>query len=255
MPLIESESLILKTYNLAEADRIVVFLTREHGVVRGVAKGAKRLKSRFGSTLELFSSVNLTYFQKEDRELVSIQNAELDRSFFAEAVDPEFLSTFSYVADLLLQFVPPADPNETLYRMLKACLSAASEDSDSLPALRLYFELWLLRLGGYLPIWDRCENCKTPFATKDMTYLRSDFHLHCPACRKAGGSIEVEPEYRDLFTQVQKLAPGAFVEYVNGREEATEAVSGILRRVISQVLCREVSGQRSVERMVRKNAV
>ena len=59
MPLIETESIILKTYNLAEADKIVLFLTRDHGVLRGVAKGAKRLKSRFGSGLEPFSIVML----------------------------------------------------------------------------------------------------------------------------------------------------------------------------------------------------
>ena len=57
MSLIETESLVIKSYNLAEADRIVVFLTREHGMVRGVAKGAKRLKSKFGSSLEPFSVV------------------------------------------------------------------------------------------------------------------------------------------------------------------------------------------------------
>ena len=65
MSLVESESLVIKSYNLAEADRIVVFLTREHGMIRGVAKGVKRLKSRFGSSLEPYSIVNLEYFQKD----------------------------------------------------------------------------------------------------------------------------------------------------------------------------------------------
>ena len=64
MSIKESEALVIKSYNLSEADRIVVFFTRQHGIVRGVAKGAKRLHSRFGSTLEPFSTVNLTYFQK-----------------------------------------------------------------------------------------------------------------------------------------------------------------------------------------------
>ena len=79
MGLIETEGLVLKSYSLAEADKIVVFLTQEHGLVRGVAKGAKRLKSKFGGSLEPFSIVRLTYFQKEDRELVSIQQSEIGR--------------------------------------------------------------------------------------------------------------------------------------------------------------------------------
>ena len=130
MPRYESESLVLKSYNLAEADRIVVFFTREHGIVRGVAKGAKRLMSKFGSTLELFSTVHLTYFQKDDRELVSIQEVELVRSCFAEASDPDCLKTFSYIADLLMAFAPPHDPDETLYRMTQACLATDSMHAE-----------------------------------------------------------------------------------------------------------------------------
>ena len=61
MALIETESIILKSYNLAEADKIVVFLSEDHGMIRGVAKGAKRLKSKFGSGLEPFSIVRITY--------------------------------------------------------------------------------------------------------------------------------------------------------------------------------------------------
>src|SRR5512134_1946297 len=98
MPVIETEGLVLRSYNLAEADRIVVFFTREHGIVRGVAKGARRLKSRFGSTLEPFSTIQLEFFQKEERELVSIQQVDLLRSSFDAASDPEYLNTFSYIA-------------------------------------------------------------------------------------------------------------------------------------------------------------
>ena len=129
MPLFETESLVLKSYNLAEADRIVVFFTRDHGVIRGVAKGARRLKSRFGSSLEVFSRVQLEFFQKEERELVSIQQVDLLRTSFDFASSPEFLQTFSYLADLLTAVVPPHDPNEKLYRMLNACIEAADAES------------------------------------------------------------------------------------------------------------------------------
>ncbi len=67
MSLIETEGLILKSYSLAEADKIVIFLTQSQGLVRGVAKGAKRLKSKYGGSLEPFSITQITYFQKEER--------------------------------------------------------------------------------------------------------------------------------------------------------------------------------------------
>jgi len=89
MPLHETESIVLKSYNLAEADRIVVFFTRSFGVIRGVAKGARRTRSKFGSSLEPFSEISLEYFQKDDRELVSVQRADLVRSAFFSAARPE----------------------------------------------------------------------------------------------------------------------------------------------------------------------
>src|SRR5687768_16790373 len=137
MPLFESESLVLKTYNLAEADRIVVFFTRDHGIVRGVAKGAKRLKSRFGSTMEPFSTVMLEYYEKEDRELVGIRRAQLIRSSFLEASKRRFLHSFAFFADLLVPLVPPNDANETLYRIVRAWIDAGAESSQSLAAMRL----------------------------------------------------------------------------------------------------------------------
>ncbi len=196
MPQFETESLVLKSYNLAEADRIVVFFTRDHGLVRGVAKGAKRLKSRFGSTLELFSTVNLAFFQKEDRELVSIQQIELLRSSFDVASDPGYLHTFSYVADLLTAFVPPHDPNETLYRMVKACVESPVKTAIELTAIRLYFELWLLRLGGYLPDWRACGECKREFTSDQSADLRADFHLLCGDCRRSRGGQQLSPAER-----------------------------------------------------------
>lgn len=242
MPLYETESLVLKSYNLAEADRIVVFFTQDHGVVRGVAKGAKRLKSRFGSTLEPFSTVQLSYFQKEDRELVSIQQVELIRSCFAEAADPEFLHTFSYVADLLLAFALPHDPNEKLYRMIRACLAADAGTPDRLAGIRLYFELWLLRLGGYLPDWSKCCECGRPLSMQEDTRLSNDFHLVCANCRKSRGLIMVAPAEREVFHNVQKLPPADFLAYSAGKEVSVNVISGLMRRIISQVLGREVTG-------------
>src|SRR5258708_31621228 len=81
MPARETEAIILKTFPLGEADRLVSFLGRSSGRVRGVAAGARRLKNRYGSTLEVLSHVQLWYVEKETRELVRIQQAESLESF------------------------------------------------------------------------------------------------------------------------------------------------------------------------------
>jgi DNA repair protein RecO (recombination protein O) len=245
MPLYETESLVLKSYSLAEADRIVVFFTRDNGMVRGVAKGAKRLQSRFGSTLEPFSIVHLEYFQKEDRELVSIQRVDMLRSCFGSASDPGFLQTFSYIADLLTAFVPPQDPNETLYRMVKACLEAADSSPETLLAIRLYFEVWLLRLGGYLPDWSACAICKRSLGTEESVDLQADFQLFCPECRRSRGNHVITGPHREVFHMAQKLDPRQFATYALEKTDLVAEVSGVLKQIVSNIIGREVATETS----------
>ena len=81
MPLKESEAIVLRTYPLGEGDRLVSFLDRQSGRLRGVARGARLTKSRFGSTLELLAYIRIWYFERETRELVRINQCELIESF------------------------------------------------------------------------------------------------------------------------------------------------------------------------------
>ena len=144
MGLVETEGLVLRCYNLSDADKIVVALTETEGLIRGVAKGAKRLKSKFGGSLEPFSVVRLAYFQKEEIELVTIRDIELKKSSFTDAGEPEFLQKFSYLVDLLGKFAPPHDPNERLYNMSKICLETGAKEHEDLDSIALYFEYWVL---------------------------------------------------------------------------------------------------------------
>ena len=81
MPLYTADALVLRTYKLGETDRIVVFLTRDRGKKRGVAKGARRPRSRFVGSLEPLTEVRVAYFEKERRELVGLNYAEMRRGF------------------------------------------------------------------------------------------------------------------------------------------------------------------------------
>ena len=246
MPLIETESLVIKSYNLAEADRIVVLLTHDHGVVRGVAKGAKRLKSKFGSGLEPFSVVLATYFEKETSELVSIQKIELIRSNFAAASNPDFLQKFSYLGDLLITFSPPHDPNETLYRMVKASIETAANDATTLLSTGVYFELWLLRLSGYWPDWTKCDKCGRSFNEVDETSIQTNFHLVCFNCRRSTSGRNLGARGRSIAIAARRLSPVDFAELTKDSHEELKYLSTILKQLISQSIGREVAGETSL---------
>ena len=245
MALIETESLVIKSYNLAEADRIVVFLTREHGLIRGVAKGAKRLKSKFGSALEPFSVVKLEYFQKDAVELVSIQKTDLIKSYFAAVVNPDFLQKFSYLAELLIAFSPPHDPNETLYRMVKVSVETAAANASSLLSVGVYFELWLLRLAGYMPDWSKCDQCQRMFADDEETYFRGDYHPVCTDCAKSSGR-SLSASSRLIALAARRASPSQFAGFTADKSDDLRFLSMLLKEMISKSLDREVVGEKSL---------
>jgi DNA repair protein RecO (recombination protein O) len=211
MAVFESEALILRTYNFAEADKIVVCLTREAGVIRGVAKGCRKLKSRFGAALEPFTLAKITYYQKENQELASISTAEILTSHFDLSSHAETLTGLAYMGDLVLEFSPPHHVNEKLYRMVKACLEAISQSPQDLPLILRYFEVWLLKLEGYLPDLRRCAECGSVFDDTRVAFLASDLSFRCRDCTNGGGNA-VSRRLQQQLRAAQKLAPFVFAQ-------------------------------------------
>ena len=123
MPLYTAEALILRTYKLGEADRIVVFLTRDRGKKRGVAPNARNSRKRFGAALEPLTEVRMAYFEKERRELVGLNYAEPIRSPLS-APSPEALGYSHYFAELIDEWAAEADVDERLFRLGTSALEA-----------------------------------------------------------------------------------------------------------------------------------
>src|SRR5271157_4666405 len=100
MPARVSEAIVLATYPFKESDLVVSFLTRDQGKLRGVAKRARRPKSNFGSGLERLSWVSLSWYQRETRELVSLNSCELLQSWFMLASNYETSVALDFLAEV-----------------------------------------------------------------------------------------------------------------------------------------------------------
>ncbi|MBV9678256.1 MAG: DNA repair protein RecO [Acidobacteriaceae bacterium] len=147
-----SESYVLRTYPFREGDLIVSFFTRDQGKLRGVARRARKPKSSFGSGLERLSLVNLTYSQKETRELVNLYNGELLQSQFDLISDFETSVALDYVAEISEHLLPEHEPNERFFRLITAVLAHMhTRVPGAIWAAITYFSLWATRLSGFLP--------------------------------------------------------------------------------------------------------
>lgn len=239
MAIIETEALVLRTYNFGEADKIVVSLTHAAGVVRGVAKGCRKLKSRFGAALEPFTLSKLTYYEKENQELVSLRQAEIVKSHFDLSSHAETLAGLSYMGDLVVEFSPPHESNDNLYRMVKACLDTIAQSPADLQLILRYFEIWLLKLQGYLPDIRRCGECHQEFNDTSGAFLNLDLVLRCRRCSQGEGSA-LSRKLQLQLRATQNLAPQKFVE---ASHEVPETVrrefAELTHRLIGRVLERE----------------
>lgn len=232
MSVFETEALILRTYNLAEADKIVVCLSRSSGLIRGVAKNCRKLKNRFGASLEPFTLINLTYFEKENQELVSFSQTEILKSRFNLSSDATLLDGFCYMGDLLLDFSPPRQANDNLYRMALACFEAVSQSPSDLEWVLRYFEVWLLKLEGFLPDLRHCGSCGNALDNEEALYLGSDLTLRCTNCR--GGRVIAKAVHQQLRAS-EKLSPAKFAE---GAREVPAATGKELAQLTYQIITR-----------------
>jgi DNA repair protein RecO (recombination protein O) len=197
MPARETEAIILKTFSLGEADRLVSFFGRTSGRMRGVASGARRIKNRYGSTLEILSHVQLWYIEKETRDLVRIQQCELLESFHKSQSDYELSTGLAVVSEVSEQVLPEHEAAESMFRLL--LLTVREIERTGAWQLPLsYFAFWAVRLGGWLPQFDRCAACGTAFGAQAAFHAPWEAGLFCEKCRRGG--------MKPLHLEARKLA-------------------------------------------------
>jgi len=189
MPLHESDSIILKTYPLAEADRIVVFFSRDFGKLRGVANGVRKPGSRFGASLEPLARSRVQFFQKETLELVRIRATELIDSPMKLFEDYDRALLAAHVANLVDRFLPDhevQDPVFRLFSLVREQLAAGCRQD----IVRCYFEVWMLRLAGILPDLFTCSLCRRRLeGTEPRALLAGLTRIACSRCGGEGTEV------------------------------------------------------------------
>jgi len=243
MPARVSEAFVIQTYPLQESDLIVSFLARDMGKMRGVAKRARRPKSSFGAGLERLSRVKMAYFQKETRELVSLDNCEMIQSQFSMAGDYQCSVALDFLAEISEQLLPAAEPNEKFFRLLAAVIDQMRAGKPGTAWLATsYFALWALRLSGLLPELHACLGCggwlDDPEAPSRAFFQRSLNGLFCQHCRRdmgLGGSWELSADFRALASRMLKEPVGNFAEMEWTRETAADLRRFLVQQIETQI--------------------
>jgi DNA repair protein RecO len=180
MKIHQETALLLEVVDLQERDRIVGFLTAEGGRRRGAARGARTKFSRFAGSLQPLAKVELTWVEKEGRELVRIDDAAMVRPAAPLQEELEGILLGAYLAESVTAFTLEGDPAPTVYRLLDSTLEALLAGADRDLCAR-YFEVWLLRLSGLLPVPRECPLCGRLFE-REVVFLEDEAALVCGDC-------------------------------------------------------------------------
>jgi DNA repair protein RecO (recombination protein O) len=181
-PVYRDTAVVLRTYKLGEADRIVVLLTEHHGKVRAVAKGVRKTRSKFGARLEPMSHVALQLV--EGRELDIVGQAELVENTAPLVADLDHATKGLAMLEVVDQMTLAREPAAHVYRMLVGALRTLAGRPSALVVPAFFWKL--LAAEGVSPELDACVRCgeTEPLVAFDM----DQGGVLCRACR-SGATI------------------------------------------------------------------
>jgi DNA repair protein RecO (recombination protein O) len=176
---IRVEAVVLRHADWGEADRLVTFYSREHGKLRSVAKGARRIKSRKAGHLEPFTRVALLLAR--GRDLWIITQVETVDAYLTIGENLIRTANAAYVIELLDRFTYDEGENRALYSLLVDTLSRLSTEEDPFVTLRFY-EMHLLDLMGFRPELFHCVQCRKEILPQDQFFSSRQGGVLCPSC-------------------------------------------------------------------------
>jgi len=172
-------AIVLRTYKLGEADRIIVMMTEGHGKVRAVAKGVRKTRSKFGSRLEPASHVTVQLYAGKG-DLDTVTQADSFENLMALREDLDKLTIAASMLEAVEYITPDREPNAGIYKMLAGALRTLAADNP--PLVQAGFFLKLLAHEGFQPSLNVCVGCRGEqnFVTWDF----DDGGVRCEDCRR-----------------------------------------------------------------------
>lgn len=182
--IIQTEAIVLKTFDFRETSRIATFFTKDHGRVSGVLKGIRKDPRKFGSSLERFSVNDIVYYQYRNSDLHLISQCDLKDFFLPIRQDLKKSLAASYMLELVAGIMPAEEKNADVYKLMGDFLAALGQTADVNQLVHV-FQIKMLLYSGFRPHLDSCMTCGRQVVGKARFSLK-DGGLVCPLCPLPG---------------------------------------------------------------------
>ncbi len=187
MSLFNTDAIVLKHFDLGEADKIITFYTKDKGKVRAVARGARKTKSSISGLLLPFTYNNITFYR--GRSLDRINKIKNRFSFSPLREDLNKMAYASYMAEIIEKAGMEDDPNRDLFSLLLTTFhQLLKADEGELNYINLVYKVRFLGIMGFKPRLDNCINCNRELKTRpENNFSIEDGGFFCSSCKPQPG--------------------------------------------------------------------
>jgi DNA repair protein RecO (recombination protein O) len=201
-----SPAIILHHTDYGEADRIVTFLTPEHGRLKGFARAARKSRKRFGAALEPCAEVQMHWTARGSGDLVSLRDAELVDLHSGLRRDLETLTLAGYGCELTDVLFDESGVGVEVFHLLQAFLAHLDKEGYSVEA-RLLMELRMLSVAGYLPHLQHCADCSGPLPNGQVGFSAALDGSLCPDCDAGRATLKIDRMTLGTFGKIMQTPP------------------------------------------------
>ncbi len=233
-----SSAIILHHTDYGEADRIVTFLTPDHGRLKGFARAARKSRKRFGAALEPFAEVKLHWAARSSGDLISLRDAELVTLRSGLRRDLETLTLASYGCELTEVLFDESGAAVEVFQLLQAFLDHLDSEGYSVEA-RLLMEIRVLSLAGYVPHLQHCADCFGPLPNGPVSFSAAANGSLCPACDGGRANLKIDRMTLGTFGRILQTPLTSFNDFrlsPRSRQEGHALLNDALQRHLHRPL-------------------
>ena len=246
-----TEAINLKSYNLNDADKIIVMYSKDNGLIKGVAKGIKKPKSKLGARMDLLVANSLQLLK--GRSMDTIVQAQTVNNFKKSREDFDKLMLSSYVSELVMNFGEGSESvSEEIYELLYKALNRISDSTDKKEALIavIKFQLKILLIMGFCVELDTCLCCREQVLDEDMFFSSKMGGIICKECNETFGiSLKMHHKIRDFLQAMLQFDFNYISEY---DEKATEKVCMICFNLLDEYIKNHTNKKQKTAKVLKE---
>jgi DNA repair protein RecO (recombination protein O) len=250
MALYKTRAIVIKSMNLSESDRLITFMTENHGKVKCVAKGARKAKNQFWGSLEPMSLIHLIYFGREHQSLFRLNHSDIIESFQTIRDDFDKLYTGIYFLDLIDAMILEGHWEPKVFGLLYQALAALNQQTELEPLRRL-FEIRLLSLSGYKPQLEHCVLCRKLPVNGMIPFSYAHNGILCSSCSNSARiDIQFSVGTRNYIKKLLEVEIKT-CERLKFPKSQTEEIEKVTHRLVLSHLGRELKSYPFIKNMAR----